>query len=60
MIKKPFIWLIGDSYQKNHRYRRQKKAFNGNIKERIPSRVLMDEDVFEMVKDLKLGLGKKN
>ena len=44
---------------KNHRYRKQKKAFDGNTEERSPPRVLTGQDVFEMVKDLKVVLGKR-
>ena len=43
----------------NHRYRKQKKAFDGNTEERTPPRVLTGEDVYEMVKDLKVVLGKR-
>lgn len=44
---------------KNHRYRKQKKAFDGNTEERTAPRILTGDDVFEMVKDVKVVLGKR-
>ena len=41
---------------KNHRYCKQKKAFDGNTEERTGPPILSGEDVFEMVKDVKVVL----
>ena len=41
---------------KKHRYRKQKKTFDGNTEEKIAARILTGDDVFEMVKDVKVVL----
>ena len=47
-------WLPRD-----HRYQKQKKAFDGNSEERDPPRPLTSEQIFEMIQDIRVVFGKK-
>lgn len=45
--------------RKHHPYRKLKQAFDGNTEERGPPTILSGEDVYEMVKDINVVLGKR-
>lgn len=46
--------------QKNHPYRRQTKAFNGEVENRTTPHPLNREQVFQKVKELNIQFGKKS
>jgi hypothetical protein len=44
--------------QANHRYRKNKKAFDGTIEKHRAPKIHKGEHMFRIVKDLKVVLGK--